>query len=76
MELIYLGVLLWNLFTWECYCGSYLPESVIVELDYLRVLLWWNLFTWECYCGTCLPKSVIVELIPGSVIVELVYLRV
>ena len=52
MELAYLRVLLWNLFTWECYCnGTYLPGSVIVELVYLRVLLW-NLFTRECYCGT------------------------
>ena len=62
MELVYPRVLLWNLFTWECYCGTCLPEivivmeliypSVIVELVYPRVLLWWNLFTWECYCGT------------------------
>ena len=45
MELVYPRVLLWNLFTWECYCGTCLPESVIVvELIYLRVFLW-NLFT-------------------------------
>ena len=46
VELIYLRVLLWNLFTRECFCGgTCLPESVIVvELIYLRLLLW-NLFT-------------------------------
>ena len=58
VELVYLGVLLWwNLFTWECYCGTCLPKivivmeiiylSVIVELVYPRVLLWWNLFIVE-----------------------------
>ena len=55
MELVYLRVLLWNLFTWECYCnGTYLPECycgtclpesvIVVKFIYLGVLLW-NLFT-------------------------------